>query len=254
MSAIFEFAKECSLFFGENPARLVRLPDSDGVSPDALTFEQASAALSLMPSPVREMSLLSMCTSPNIAELCGLRLKRLNLTAETRIVDSVSLPPGSMLITENWYRNRPGTVKTTNRRRIVPIPGQLVTDLSALVNREKFNTPDDYVFIGRTGAPIDAHNTNSRLFKRISAAIGAKLTWHVLRHSCATFAEAVGMQRSDRVALMGHGSGKITDRYTHADIERQRGSVERIAAELTQKRESSGVDSGADEKKCLYIQ
>ena len=37
---------------------------------------------------------------------------------------------------------------------------------------------------------------------------------------------------SDRVAMMGHGSAGMTQYYTHENLDRQRGSVERMATGL----------------------
>ena len=61
----------------------------------------------------------------------------------------------------------------------------------------------------------------------------AWLAWHVLRHSHATFAEALGMPLSDRQPQMGHSAGNMTLHYTHSDIERRRAAVEKMAGKLT---------------------
>jgi len=45
----------------------------------ALTVDQAKQVLRVLKPPYRQMALLSMTTSMNLAELCGLRWKRVNL-------------------------------------------------------------------------------------------------------------------------------------------------------------------------------
>lgn len=231
-SAVFSHAKRVGFYSGENPASLVRLPQMQRAERSALSWTQAQDALRALPSPVKEMALLSMSTSLNVAELCGLRRKWVNLSAGFVMTAGEALPPFSIAVRENYYRNRYGTTKTGSRRRIVPIPEAVMPFLAGLLARPKFNGPDDPVFASSAGTPIDAHNTNNRLFRKVAKGIGAKLTWHVFRHSCATFAEAVGMAKSDRMALMGHGAGAMTDHYTHSDIERRRTSVNEIAGRL----------------------
>ena len=78
---------------------------------------------------------------------------------------------------------------------------------------------------------MDAHNTNSRVLRKVAAALGVKISWHVFRHTHATLSEQIGMSRSDRIAMMGH-AGAMVDRYTHSDIERRRAGVDEIAGRL----------------------
>lgn len=199
----------------------------------ALTFDQAQQALAVLPSPVREMAFLSMTTSLNVAELCGLRWKRVNLSGDWLLADGEPLAPWSLRVAENYYRNRYGSVKTGRRNRIVPIPAVAAPLLAELRRTSKYAGPDDPVFACSTGRPVDAHNTNSRVLAKIGRALGVPVSWHVLRHTCATLAEVIGMARSDREAMMGHAAGgRMLDRYTHGDIERRRAGVNEMAARL----------------------
>ena len=47
---------------------------------NALNYEQAAALLEALDSPAREMAATAMLTSMNVAEICGLLWKNLNLT------------------------------------------------------------------------------------------------------------------------------------------------------------------------------
>ena len=231
LSAIFSHAKRIGHHAGDNPASLVRLPEMQHARRNALTFEQARVLLTLLESPIREAALLAMTTSMNVAELCGLRWRRVNLTDGWAASDE-PIPPMSILVAENYYRGTFGSVKTGRRRRIVPIPAAAAELLAGLAKRPQFAGPDDIVLASRNGTPIDAHNCNNRQFRAAGRQIGAAVTWHVLRHTCATLAEQVAMTRTDRIALLGHASGSMTDRYTHADVSRMREGVERIAERL----------------------
>src|SRR5712692_5797822 len=78
---------------GDNPAKLVRLPEMVRRESHALSFGQAFATLAALKSPAREMVLFAILTSMNIAEICGLQWKRINLTDQFATVDGESLPP-----------------------------------------------------------------------------------------------------------------------------------------------------------------
>ena len=75
VSAIFTHAKRLGWHTGENPAKLVRLPEMVRKESHALGFEQAIAALAALRSPAREMVLFAILTSMNIAEICGLAVE-----------------------------------------------------------------------------------------------------------------------------------------------------------------------------------
>lgn len=233
VSAVFTHAKRVGYFHGENPARLVKLPPLTRVKQrTALTVEQAQKVLDRLPSPVKEMALLAMTTSLNVAELCGLRWKRVNLTSGFVVVDGDVIPPLSLTVRENYYEGEFGTVKTGKRNRIQPIPAVTVPLLEKLKQRDRFTGPEDVVFANRNGKPVDAHNVNNRVFKKIGKELGIPLSWHVFRHTCATLTEIAGMPKADRIALMGHAGAEMTDYYTHSDIERRRTYVDNIAGEL----------------------
>jgi integrase len=140
-----------------------------------------------------------MTTSPNVAEICGLRWRRVNLTDDFQMCDGQAIPPRSMWIVENWHKGKSGTVKTAKRRRILPLPDKAVEMMREWRKTSSYTQPDDYVFAGRTGKPIDAHNTSNRIFKPLSKELGVKVGWHGFRHSCASWAEQVGMRTSSVV-------------------------------------------------------
>src|SRR5258708_39798792 len=60
------------------------------------SFDQAFSALASLQSPAREMVLFAILTSMNIAEICGLQWKRVNLNEQFTTVDGESLPPLTM--------------------------------------------------------------------------------------------------------------------------------------------------------------
>jgi integrase len=233
ISAVFEYAVTINYYSGDNPASHLRMPEKrDTRKKTAYTRDEAQRLLDYLGSPEREMVLTSLLTSMNVAELCGLRWRYVNLTDQFALVDGEAIPPFRAAVRWNFTLGNLGSVKTGNRYRTVPLPEIVVESLRRLREAPGPAGPDDPVFASRNGTPIDANNTRNRVFKRAGDALGFHVNWHAFRHTAATWAEAVGMAMSDRVAMMGHGSASMTQYYTHEDLDRQRGSVERMAAGL----------------------
>jgi len=233
VSAVFNHAKLKRAYSGDNPVRGVRLPEMQRRDAHALSFLQGREVLTRFASPVREMALLSMTASLNVAEMLGLRWERVNLTGEPVTVGTEVLQPYTLFVRENYYRGEFGTVKAKSRRRSVPLSTSVVAGLAALRNRSKFTGPSDLVFATGKGTPLDENNLLRREIKPVGEALGIPwLSWHVFRHTHATLGDQIGMALSDRQAQMGHGDLRMTMLYTHADIERRRTAIETMAGRL----------------------
>jgi hypothetical protein len=107
LSAIFRHAKEEKFFVGDNPAQLVKLPELVAAERYAYSFAEATTLLSRLAEKghhkVRIMTLLSVTTSLNVAEVCGLRWKRLNLTDGVVQSGGEPIPPFSLIVREDFY-------------------------------------------------------------------------------------------------------------------------------------------------------
>jgi len=234
LSAMFTHAKRLQFVAGDNPAGLIELPECVPVREShALTWEQCRALNGALPSPAREMALLSIVTSMNVAEMCGLKWKRVNLDAEWSVQDGDPIPPRCLAVREHWYRGRAGTLKAGKRRRIVPLPMVALTMLSEMKRRPAWTGPDDFVFSSSAGTAVNENNLAKRTLKRVGTALGMPwLSWHVFRHTHATLTKTVGMSDTDRMRLMGHASMEMTDRYTHEDLERTRAGLELVTERI----------------------
>jgi integrase len=82
ISAIYGHAEQGGSFTGTNPARFAKLPEMKRATAHALTLAQVAGLLQRLPMVPRVMVFLAVMTSMNIAEICGLRWKRINLTTE----------------------------------------------------------------------------------------------------------------------------------------------------------------------------
>jgi len=233
VSAIFTHAKRLGCHTGDNPAKLVRLPEMVRREAHALSFDQAVAALAALKSPAQEMVLFAILTSMNIAEICGLQWKRINLTEQFTTVDGESLPPLTIAVRRQWYRGEFGSVKAKSRRRNLPIGAVLRGVLAKMKERVQFTGPDDPVFAARTGKPVDEHNIARRHLKPVGESLGmAWLSWHCFRRTHTTLANELGMAFTDRMAMMGHSEARMTALYTADDLQRRRTVLDQMAARL----------------------
>lgn len=231
---IFEHAAVSGAWDGRNPAQSVRAPRSaraprkvTGYSP-----HEVQRILSLLESPLREMVTLAVTTSMGAAELAGLRVGRLNLSSEVRIIDAQPVPAWSLVVAENRVDNKYGATKTAYRIRTLPIPALLRDQLSRMIAGRR---PEDPVFSLRTRygrpCPVDHHNVSNRTFKRVGEALGIPVNWHRFRHTHATWTAEMLLTPEDRATLMGHSDIRMTEHYTHPE-ERLRSVAEALSGRL----------------------
>jgi integrase len=224
---VFNHAKLKRAYRSDNPAQGVRMPEMKRRASHALTFDQARMLLERLKSPSKEMALLSMMTSLNVAEMLGLRWKRINLTDQVMMSGEEILPPYCLAVRENYYRGEFGSVKAKSRKRIVPLSATVVEALAMHLDRPSSSGPDNLVFCNDVGMPLSECNLLRRHLKPVGRELGMPwLSWHVFRHTHATFGEQIGMTLSDRQAQMGHVDVRMTMHYTHSDLERRRDSIE----------------------------
>jgi integrase len=233
ISAIYTHAIEEDWFSGRNPAQGVRLPEMVRATGHALSFDQLSSLLPVLPPMVRIMVFLASLTSMNIAEICGLRWKRLNLSAEAIIMDAELLPPFTAAVREQYYKGEYGSEKAKARRRNVPLPPWLVTALVELKKRDRWVGPEDPVFAGVTGKPVCENAIVQRHLKPAGEKLNMPwLSWHDLRRTFATLADAAKISIGERKELMGHARAEQTLAYTHTPSEQARGALDSLADRL----------------------
>lgn len=219
---VFRHAKKRNLFYGDLPTEGVEMPEMIRREAHAMNFKSAVAlldGLAALSLNAFGMVLLSLTTSMNIAEILGLRWKRVNLAKGPVMLDSRKLDGETVAVRENYYRGVFGTVKKKARNRDLPLPQGVVAVLKKIMAESHFTGPDDLVFATEHGTTLDERN----LMRRIIGPTAAPwMGWHVLRHTHSTLAEDIGMALSDRQAQMGHSDLRMTLRYTHSDLERRR--------------------------------
>lgn len=194
VSAIFSHAHKEQCFDDENPASPVRLPEMTRKEAHKLTSSQAREILGVMQYPEKEISLIAILTGMNVAEICGLQWRYVNLTGSELKTEGEPIPAMSIAVRTQWYRGELGQVKKS-RTRNIPIPHALVPVLLGLSRRAQFTNPEDYVLVSRVGTPINQINTVARRLKPIGKELQMPwLSWHVFRRAHPTLISEFGMQ------------------------------------------------------------
>ncbi len=166
VSVIFSYAIRLRHYQRDNPAKTTILPERPYRNPQLLTLTQAKEVLRAMRYPEKEMTLIAMLTSMNVAEICGLQWKHVNLTGIWSNITGEAIPPITIAVRKRWYR---GELDNVNRTRAMnlPIPEVLLPILIKLSGRDRWTAPDDFVLVSRAGTPINAINITARRLRTI---------------------------------------------------------------------------------------
>jgi integrase len=233
VSAVFNHAMALEWYSGNNPAAGVKVGEMVRKPAHALSFEQSRQLLEALPDPYRDMVYIAIVTSMNVAEICGLTWKFVNLTDQWVVVDGEGIPPLTLIVRQQWSLGEYTTVKAPKRRRPIALTPGVASMLARLKTRQHYIGPTSPVFVSRNGTPIDQHNVLNRHLKPIGAKLAMPwLSWHVFRRSTATMADILGMSTGDRKGLLGHATTAMATHYVQSDHERQRAVLEQIERRL----------------------
>ena len=127
-----------------------------------------------------------------------------------RISEAVGLPVGAIDSQQKLIR----LVGKGNKERAVPLPIGLLAPLRAFW---KTHRNRQWLFPSKTGRHPMASKAAGTAFRqaREAAGLDARFTPHVLRHSYATRLLENGTPLPVVQALLGHGSIRSTQIYTH---------------------------------------
>lgn len=192
--AIFAHAIKSGSVTGSNPAIAVVLPTMARKNAHTLTLSQLKQVMHWMRYPEREISLFVLLTNLNVCEICGLRWKYLNLSADRHLADGHRIPPRSIAVWNQSYRGEFGPV-LEKRKRFISIPDVLFPTLNDLRRRERYTTPEDFVLASRSGTPISPDNITARRLKSIGKVLEMPwLSWNVFHRTQAALKASYGRQ------------------------------------------------------------
>lgn len=180
---IFSQAIRSGSFDGPNPAVHVKLPAMSRRETHALTLTQLKQVMQWMRYPEKEIALFALLAEMNVAEICGLQWKYVNLSNESHLDGEDQIPPRTIAIRKQSYRGEFGPVLGT-RKRFIPIPELLYSILQQMKHRKTSTAPDDFVLASRTGTPIYPDNIAARRLKWIGTTLEIPwLSWHVFHRT-----------------------------------------------------------------------
>ncbi len=204
VGAIFTHAKRTDYYAGDNPARLVRLPERTRRSMPTLTLNQVRDVLGLMRYPEKEMMLIALLTGMNVTEICGLQWKCVNLTGTGSGDTGDAIPPISIAIKNQCYRGECAEVREC-RVRSLAIPELLLPILLTLRARPNYIGPDDFVLVSRSGTPVNPINITARRLRPIANELQIPwLSWSVLRKAHDSLKAEFGAEFEYLMAKMVH--------------------------------------------------
>lgn len=199
VGAVFSHALKTRHYTGDNPASLVDLPGLTRRESHALTLLETIRVLERMQYPEKEVTLFAILTPMNIAEICGLQWKYVNLTEHHLTREGNSIPPRTIVVRNQWYRGELSTVPA-GRRKDIPIPQLLLSLLQAL-SRIKGSGWNDFVLSTKSGRPINQINLAARRLKQIGKELDMPwISWQVLRRTRAVLAYEFGTQVQHELA------------------------------------------------------
>lgn len=202
VSAIFSHARKANCFDGANPASQVAVPGMTRKEAHVLSLPQLKAVLERMRYPEKEMTLLAILTGMNVAEICGLQWKHVNLSAWEHEVNGERIPPRTIAVRKQWYRGELNSVKI-GRTRNVAVPELMLPILVGLSRRGRFTKPDDFVLVSEAGTPVNETNIASRRLKTVGQELEMPwLSWHVFRRTRKDYLHRLGPRFVDRVAAV----------------------------------------------------
>lgn len=199
IGAIFSHAIKQGSFARENPASKVSLPRMARRESHALTLSQTVTLLELMQYPEREIALMALLTDMNIAEICGLQWKHVNLTDHDLTREGQMIPPKTIVVRNQWYRGLLCSVPS-GRRKPIPVPRLLISILQGL-DRSRGNGWNDFVLATRSGRPVNQINLAARRLKYLGSQLEMPwISWQVLRRTRTSLAYEYGLRVQDELA------------------------------------------------------
>jgi len=201
VSTIFAHATREMCFSGENPARPVHLPKVIRMQLPTLSRAEMARLINVMGYPEKEMALFAIVTGMTVAEICGLRWKRVNLSEqEVLTAGNEVILPRTILVREEWVRGQLIDV-AKKRETSYRILSPLLPVLRRLMARGEFTQPDDFVLVSRVGSPINPSNVLTRKLKPLGKEMKMPwLSWQHLRRLHRGFLNEFGIGFHDQMA------------------------------------------------------
>jgi len=195
-----------------NPTRDLRLParetvdDEDVEQVRALTPDQLATFLAVAPERHRLMFRLLAATGLRISEVFAIQWRHLHLDGGAHVK-----------VRRAYVRGKFEPPKTRHGRRDVPLPSSLVDGLRAWRKGTEWPGETDLVFPAMAGGPLNYGNLRHRVLVPTAQEAGVPwMTFHTLRHTCASLLFDQGRNAKQVQRWLGHHSAAFTlETYIH---------------------------------------
>ncbi len=214
-----------------SPCRRIKLPRGSATRHRALEPGELHRLAAAMPTEYRLLVYIGGVLGLRWSELAGLRVGRMNVLGRTlEVAEAIKYVSGRLV--------DDGEVKSKAARRVLGMPEQLSARAAAHLAQRGLSAADDrsLVFTAPEGGPLHYQNFMQRIWRPAALAAGLEgVTAHDLRHTAATYLDAVGAPEQLIRRRLGHGSSDITRRvYVHV-LEESDKAVTRALGDLVWK-------------------
>jgi integrase len=202
---IFDYSHRRLGWAGANPVRELdrrERPQHERKERRILSGDELSSVIAAADEPYRTIIATAAGLGTRLGETLGLRWRDLDLEVGTAAV--------------RYQIDRSGNrveLKTARSRRVVEMPGSVVSALREHKLKSPRSLADDLVFTSRSGGPMEHRNVAQRglgkAFER-AGLDGRAPTFHELRHAHASAWIAGGGDLVELSARLGHRDPAIT--------------------------------------------
>ena len=187
-----------------------------------LTIRQVFDLADTVDVRYRLLILLAVFCSLRWGELAALRLRHIDLTRATVLIEAsvVELIDGSRIT---------GPPKSQAGKRLISIPPFLIPEVAAHIENYTQHGADDLLFVGPKNGPLRRPNF-TRTWRRATEQVGLiGVHFHDLRHTGNHIAAATGASLRELMGRMGHSTTRAALIYQHRTAERDRLIAEAVS-------------------------
>lgn len=194
------------------------------VEPITLSPSQIRQFASLMPEQWRLLVLVAGFGGLRWGEVTALRRSDFKLSTDDC---AVTVARAVVRIKKEVVIDSP---KTKAALRTVSLPPELYQQIKTHIDTYAASGRDGLVFPNQDGEVVHA-NTVRKWLKKVAVTLDMpKLRFHDFRHSAATLFAQQGATLSEHMMFMGHTSVTMSQRYVHANPQRNREMAQRMWA------------------------
>jgi integrase len=146
------------------------------------------------------MTLIAILTGMNIAEICGLQWKYINLTDHNVSREGELIFARTIAVRKQWYRGELSSVPE-GRKKNIPIP-DLLRRCFLRLGPSRSGEWNEFVLASRSGKPINQINVAARRLKIIGERLEIPwISWQVFRRTRVSLINEFGAQLQRELAL-----------------------------------------------------